>query len=144
MARTSITGYQRQYGSNGKSATPSVGLQCIQFTFDATQTAASVSKTLPNGSIPLFSQIIDTTVTGGTTPTVVVGFSGDTDAFMANSPSTAKTGLISAVTVTTGGASLGETLTSDTIIFAGDGTGTQGTGNVTVGVYYIMADDGSA
>ncbi len=145
MARTSQTGYIRQYGTTGKSGTPAVFPSIIQFTLDSTQTTASTGKTLPNGSIPLFSQIIDTGVTGGTAPTVEFGTTGTNDGFGDVVPADAKTGLISAVTVTLGGALLGEALTADTLIFAGAGdTGTPGTGDVTAAIYYIMSDDGGA
>lgn len=138
MARTSLTGYQRQYGSNGKSATPAVTLNCIQFTFDPTQTAASVSKTLPNGCIPLFAQNIDGGATGGTDPTVDIGTVGDTDGFANELDGDAPTSLV------VGGALLGIELTADTIIFAGVGASAATGGTVTAAVYYIMADDGGA
>lgn len=147
MARTTITGYQRQYGSNGKGASPSVGLQCLQFTFDAARTTAGTGQYLPKGCIPVFSQVIDTSVTGGTAPTIEIGTAGAggfNNGFATVVPATAKTGLISAATATTGGAQLGEEITRDREIFAGAGdTGTAGTGNVTCAVYYIMIDDGS-
>lgn len=133
MARTSLTGYTRQYGSNGKKATPAVGLHCIQFSFDASQTSASVSKTLPKGAIPLFAQNIDG---AGTSGTANVGTTGDPDGFFVAFAPQTKT------TLTIGGALLGVELTADTLIFAG--TATSGVGTAKVGVYYIMNDDGSA
>ena len=133
MARTSITGYQRQYGSNGKSATPAVMLACIQFSFLASQASATVSKTLPKGAIPLFVQNIDG---AGSAGTANVGTSGDPNGFANELDADAITGL------TNTGVLLGVELTADTIIFAG--IGTAGAGTIKAAVYYIMSDDGSA
>lgn len=138
MARTSITGYQRQYGSNGKSATPSVGLQCIQFSFDPTQTSASVGKTLPKGAIPLFAQNINGGATGGSTPTVDIGISGFTDGYAQELDADGVTGLINT------GQLMGTELTQDRVIQAGQGDNAATGGTVLAAIYYIMADDGGA
>lgn len=132
MARTTLVGYSREHGSNGRNSTPSVGLQCIQFSFNAAQASASVSKVLPKGCIPLFVQNIDG---AGTAGTVNVGTQADPDGFASELDADAVTGL------TNNGALIGTELTANTTIFAGVGTG--GTGTVKVGVYYIMSDDGS-
>jgi len=138
MARTSLAGYQRQYGSGGKSATPSVGLQCVQFDFDPTQASASVSKTLPAGCIPLFAQVIVGGATGGASPTVDIGISGTTDGFADEAAANAYSGLL------TTGSLMGTALTADTVIQAGVGASAATGGTVTVGIYYIMVDDGNS
>lgn len=137
MARTSTTGYIRQYGNN-KSATPAVLPAVIQFSFDPTAASASVSKVLPIGAIPLFVQNIDGGATGGTNPTVDIGILGNTNGFADELDADAKGGLVS------GGALMGVELTTDTTIQAGVGASAATGGTVTIGLYYIMADDGSA
>lgn len=138
MARTSLTGYTRQYGSNGKSATPAVFPAIIQFSFDPTAASASTGKTLPKGAIPLFVQNINGGATGGTTPTVDIGTGGDPDGFANELDADAMTGLINT------GALLGIELAVDTVIFAGVGASAATGGTVLAAVYYIMADDGKA
>ena len=138
MARTSLTGYQRQYGSNGKSGTPAVTLNCIQFTFDPTIAVAAIGKVLPNGCIPLFAQNVSGGATGGTNPTVDIGTSGDPDGLANELDADAFTGLI------TTGALLGIPLTADTPIHAGVGASAATGGTVLAAVYYIMVDDGGA
>lgn len=138
MARTSLTGYTRQYGSNAKSATPAVFLSCIQFTFDPTAASASVGKKLPGGCIPLFVQNMDGGATGGTLPTVDIGIDGLAGGFANELDADGKTGLVS------GGTLMGVLLPIDVEIFAGVGASAATGGTVFAAVYYMMADDGSA
>jgi len=138
MARTSLTGYTRQYGSNAKTATPAVFLSIIQFSFDPTAATASTGKTLPKGAIPLFVQNINGGATGGTLPTVDVGTAGDADGLANELDADGVTGFINT------GALLGVELAVDTLIFAGVGASAATGGTVFAAVYYMMADDGSA
>ena len=135
MARTSQVGYFRQYGST-KAATPSVGVQCIQFTQDSAVASADTGKVLPKGAIPIWVSNLDGGG-AGTNATIDVGVSGTAAGLADELPNDA----VSAPVVT--GSLLGTPLTVDTAIYAGTG-GTAGTGDVLVGVYYIMQDDGKA
>lgn len=134
MSKTTFKSYVRQRGS--ASATPSVGFQVMQFSFDPTQASATTSKTLPKGATPLFAQNINGGATGGTSPTVNIGTSGDPDGFATGLDADGATGLI------TGGALLGTELTTDTEIYAGVGGSAATGGSVTAAVYFIMADAG--
>jgi hypothetical protein len=137
MARTSLTGYQREYGSNGKSATPAVRLNSIQLDVDIAQVSTTgTGKTLPKGCLPLFAQNIGGN--GSAASTIDIGLSGgNADALANELPGDA----YSALVIT--GTSLGTELTVDTEITAGAGA-VAGTGTVKLAVYYVMADDGTA
>lgn len=136
MARTSHTGYMRQYGST-KSATPAVYPAMIQFTLDiSVASTTSTGKTLPIGAIPIGA--INIGGNGSGASTIDIGLSGgNVDGLAAELPGDA----ISAMLVT--GTELGTALTADTLITAGAGA-SAGTGSVILAVYYIMTDDGSA
>lgn len=137
MSRTSYTGYLRQYG-NSKGASPAVLKACIQFTFDPTQASASTGVCLPKGAIPIAAQNINGGGTGGSSPTIDIGTSGDPDGFgneMAADSTTVE--VIS-------GALIGVELTVDTEIFAGVGASASGGGSVLACVWYLMADDAKA
>lgn len=137
MSRTTVRGYTRIYGGNNKNATPSVGLQCIQFTLDPTAASADTGKVLPKGCIPQGVQNFNGGATGGTDPTVDVGTSGDTDGFANELDADGITDITSTL-----GALIGIPLTTDTAIHAGVGASAATGGSVLVGVYYIMEDDG--
>lgn len=136
MARTTITGYSRQYGSN-KGSTPAVHMSIIQFTIDISQASSTgTGKFLPKGCIPVGTE--DYSGGGSGASTVDIGLVGGTVTDLANElvafqPSNRE--------IT--GDALGVELTALTEITAGAG-GVAGTGNVLFGVYYIMLDDGSA
>lgn len=135
MARTSLTGYARQYGS-GKGATPAVHMSIIQFTLDISQASTTgTGKFMPKGAIPIGAE----NFSGNGTPvsTIDIGIAGDPDAFANELFSFIRTNR------EVDGVLLGIELTADIEITAGAGA-TSGTGNVLVGVYYMMADDGSA
>jgi len=136
MARTSLSGYQREYGDN-KGATPAVRLNCIQMDVDISQAnTVGTGKLLPNGSIPLFAQNISGD--GSAADTIDIGLSGgNVDGLGAEVPADAYSTLL----IT--GTELGTPLTARTEITAGAGA-QPGTGTVTLAVYYIMADDGGA
>lgn len=140
MARTSYTGYLRQYGGPTKrNNTPSVFLSCLQFSFDVAQASAGVGKFLPIGAIPLFIQSID----GNAAPdgaTVMIGTGADDDGFANNLIAGVPGPLIGATDVTAG-ALLNIELTASTEIFGAVDV-TAGTGISSFGIYYIMADDG--
>lgn len=137
MARSSIVGFWRQYGSSKKSATPVPFIAGLKFAFSPTQSSATVSKVLPKGAIPIGVRSFGG-ATGGTLPTVDVGTSGDSDGFANELDADTLTG------ETTTGALLGTELTADTIVFAGVGASAATGGTTTVILEYIMADDGSA
>ena len=136
MARTSTTGYRRQYGSNGKNATPAVFSSCIQLTQDPTAASADTGKVLPKGAIPIWVANLNGGATGGASPTVDIGTQADPDGLSNEIAADTVTGPI----VT--GALLGVTLTEDTPIYAGVGASAATGGSVLIGVYYIMEDDG--
>jgi len=141
MARTSYTGYLRQYGGPTKrNNTPSVFLSCLQFSFDVAQASAGTGAFLPIGAIPLFIQSIDGNAAADTA-TVDVGTAADDDGF-GNELIAGVPGTLIGATVVTAGALLNIELTASTEIFGGVG-GMAGTGVSSFGIYYIMADDGS-
>ena len=137
MARTSHTGYLRQYGSAGKSGTPSPFICAVQFSFDPTAATASTGKTLPKGAIPIYVQSYGG-ATGGTNPTVDLGTAGASNGFGNEVDADDVSALI------VGGSLNGVELTVDTLIFAGVGASAATGGTTTATVYYVMADDGSA
>lgn len=92
--------------------------------------SAATGFILPKGASVL--QIIhDGGQTGGTTPTISIGTSGTPGLFLLNSDANTAS--------TTQSASL-TALAADTELYAGDGTGTAGTGNVTAFVEYYIQD----
>jgi len=135
MARSTLRGFWRSQGT--KNSTPAVSLLCIQLTLDPTAASADTGKVLPNGAIPMGIQNLDGLATGGASPTIDVGTSGDTDGFANELAADAITDIVS-----TTGALIGVPLTTDTAIHAGVGASAAGGGSVLVGVYYIMQDDG--
>ena len=142
MARTSNTGYNRQYGSN-KGATPAVFPACIQFTFDPTQVSASVNKFLPAGGIPVGVQVITGGATGGASPTIDIGTQAASDGFGNELRADLVSDQVASI-ASGGGALIGVPLATNTEIFAGVGASAATGGSVLVGVYYIMADNGGA
>ena len=138
MARTSHTGYLRQYGGPGKAGTPAVFLSGIQFDVDPTAASAGTGKFLPRGAIPLFVQNIRGGASGGVSPTLDIGTTGDNDGFANELDADAATSLV------VGGALLGGELLVDTEIFAGVGASAATGGTCLVTVWYAMADDGAA
>lgn len=136
MARTSITGYSRQYGSD-KGATPAVFFSLIQFTLDINQVNTTLTGVfLPKGAIPVGAE--NFSANGSAASTIDVGLAGGSVQALANE----MLGQVNTNRVVTGD-SLGVELLVNTEVTAGHGI-TQGTGNVLVGVFYIMADDGKA
>lgn len=138
MARTSYTGYLRQYGSPAKSATPAVYPALIQFTFDPTQASAATGKILPVGAIPLYAVAINPGATGGVSPTVDIGTLADSDGFANELPADTGKGQLS-----TDGVLLGVPLTANTEIYAGVGASAATGGTVLAAIWYAMEDDGS-
>ena len=138
MARTSNTGYLRQYGTSGKAGTPAVFPAIIQFTFDPSAASSGTGKILPKDSIVVGVQNINGGATGGTNPTVDIGRVSQTGGFSNELDADDKTNVIHS------GLASGVVLTEDTEIFAGAGASAATGGSVLVAVYYIMADDGSA
>ena len=134
---TTLRGYYRSTGSDVD--TPSVGLQCIQFTLDPTAASADTGKVLPIGAIPMGVQNMNGGGTGGASPTIDVGSSATPDG-LANELSADNITSISSTT----GVLIGIPLTADTAIHAGVGASAAAAGSVLVGVYYIMQDDGAA
>ena len=137
MARTSHTGYLRQYGST-KAATPCVFPALMQVSFDPTAASASTGSTLPKGAIPLWVQGLGG-ATGGTNPTVDIGTAGNDDGFSNELDADAFI-----TSFSTNGALLGTELTVDTLIFAGVGASAATGGTMQAIVAYMMADDGKA
>lgn len=138
MARTSYTGYLRQYGGPTKrNGTPGVLPACIQFAIPISTTNQPVNKTLPAGAIPLFVQNVDGVGEGGTF--FDIGTAVSPEAFAIDVAADAKTTIIGA-SDTGGGFALNTLLTVDTPITAGT---TSSTNNVDVALYYMMSDDGS-
>ena len=137
MARTSYTGYVRQYGAT-KSATPAVLPAMIQFTFDPTQSFTGTGKIIPKGAIVLYAQNINGFATGGISPTIDIGLEGDPDAFGIEVVADAPSGLV------VNGIAIGQPLISDFEIFAGVGASAATGGSVLCAVHYMMPDDGSA
>lgn len=93
--------------------------------------SAATGFILPKGARVL-SITHDGGQTGGTTPTVNVGTSGTAGLFLLNSGATAASSTLSASQVV---------LTANTELYAGDGTGTAGTGDVTALVEYMIQDE---
>ena len=139
MARTSYTGYLRQYGTPGKAGCPATFPAGIQISFDPTQASASTGKALPKGAIPIWVQSYGGG-TGGTNPTVDIGTAG-ASAGLAND---IDADIAGASGLTVNGTLLGTELTVDTLIFAGVGASAATGGTTNVVVYYMMVDDGSA
>jgi len=137
MARTSHTGYMRQYGGT-KSATPATFLAVIQFDLDPTVASFNTGFILPKGSVPMFVQNMNGGATGGASPTIDVGTQADNDGLTDELAAEVRSGLVRS------GDLIGTELTVDTPIFAGVGASAATGGSVRVGVYYIMADDGKA
>ena len=133
---TTSKGYRRTKPT--AAATPAVDVLCIQITQDPTAAAAATGKVLPKGAIPLWVSNMNGLATGGSSPTVDVGISGNTDALAEELPADA----VSAPVVT--GAIVGVPLTVDTEIWAGVGASAGTGGSVLLGVYYIMQDAGRA
>jgi hypothetical protein len=133
---TTSTGYRRTKPT--KASTPGVDLLCMQFTQDPTAAAAATGKVLPKGAIPLWVSNMNGLATGGSSPTVDVGISGNTDGYADELDADGVTGPV----VT--GALLGVPLTADTEIWAGVGASAATGGSVLLGVYYIMQDTGRA
>lgn len=136
MARTSYTGYLRQYGGPSKrNNTPAVYQSLIQFSLDiSVASTTGTGKFLPVGAIPIGAQNIGGN--GTATSTIDIGVTGTVDAFANELPGDA----VSAMVVT--GTALGTPLTVSTEITAGAGA-VAGTGTVILAVHYIMQDDGS-
>lgn len=139
--RSTVRGYWRQCGNSiSNNATPGVVPHYIPVTFDgaaANTTATGVY--LPKGAIVLGAMIISNH-TGGSTPAFDVGIAGTADGYINGAVSTTTQELDFA-----GLDSLGDgvALTADTELTAGDdGTGTAGTGNITVLMKVVMQDDG--
>jgi len=138
MARTSYTGYLRQYGTAAKSGTPAVYPAILQFTFDPTAATAGTGKILPKGSIVVGSQNIDGGATGGTSPTIDIGTQAQAGGFGNEVVADVRGNVINS------GLASGQELAVDTEIFAGVGVSAATGGTVLAAVYYIMADDGKA
>ena len=136
MPRNTTNAYWREAGN--ENATPAVGLLCLQFTLDPTAASAGTGKTLPKGAIPVSVQNLNGGATGGASPTIDVGTSGDPDGFANELAADAVTDQVS-----TTGALIGTPLTANTEIYAGVGASAATGGSVLVGVYFIMEDDGT-
>jgi len=137
MARTSNTGYIRQYGST-KAATPAVMMAAVQFTFDPTQAAGTPTGAfVPKGAIPISSQSYGG-ATGGASPTVDIGMGANHSGLGNDLAADAASPFAGAQNLT------GIELAIDTEIVAGVGNSAATGGTVTASVYYIMADDGKA
>lgn len=135
MARTSYTGYLRQFGGADKrSATPAVLPAVLQFTVDVALTNNPTGVFLPSGAIPLFVQNIS--ANGSAASTTDIGAEGALTNFGSAVPNDVYGGLVSS------GAALGTELTARTEIYTN--AQTAGTGNVTFAIYYVMQDDQSA
>jgi len=139
--RSTVKGYWRQAGNSiSNNATPGVVPHYVPVTFDgaaANTTATGVY--LPKGAIVIGAMIISDH-TGGTSPAFDVGITGTADGYIDGSVSTttAQLGFSGLGSLATGVA-----LTADTEITAGDdGTGTAGSGNITVLIEVVMQDDG--
>ena len=137
MARSSLVGYWRQYGST-KKATPAVYKAVLQFTMDPTAASAGIGSFLPKGAIPVAVQNINGGATGGTSPTIDIGVSGTANGFADELAADAVSGEV------VGGALLGVELLVDTEVFTGVGASAATGGSVLAAVLYIMADDGKA
>ena len=152
--KTSFEGAVRSYGGGKKGAvTPSVGIQAVFISMDPTSDTAKDVKVgadydagptfvLPKGSIVIdFNFLV--TGTGGTTPTLDVGHSGEVDYLFSNLPS--DTAVASIVPVS-GGISTENAIsgtTADYTIQALGGTGTDATGGSVTGLLrYVTFDDG--
>ena len=138
MAKTSWTGFLRQYGTNDKSATPAVFPAAITFSFDPTAASADTGKVLPAGCVPIAVLNVVPGATGGTNPTVNIGTLADPDGFGSGVDADGYTGLNYT------GALLGVPLTVNTPIYAGVGASAATGGTVVGAVLYAMADDGGA
>ena len=138
MARTSFTGYLRQYGAGKNGGTPAVLTANLPVSFDPTAVSTGTQVYLPQGAVPIGVRSLGG-ATGGTSPTVDIGIVGDPDGLANELAADAVTG----ETVT--GALIGVPLTSPiNEIFAGVGASAATGGTTTVVVSYIMADDGKA
>lgn len=141
--RSTVKGYWRQGGNSvSNKPTPAVLPAVIRVSFDSA--AANTTLTgvwMPKGAIVL-SIAMDGGGTGGTTPAVDIGWTGDPDGIVNGTDPTAA-GVI-ALGVATAGAAFVTPLTADFEVTAGDdGTGTASTGTVVATITYYMDDDGS-
>ena len=100
--------------------------------FDPTSSSQIELFTLPAGAIPMYA-ISYGGSTGGTSPTVDIGTSGDDDG-IANELAA------DAGAVSYGGALLNAQLTADTVIYGKVGGSAATGGTTSVAVAYIMAD----
>ncbi len=135
MARTSYTGYLRQYGGTDKrSGTPGVFPTFLQFTVDISLVGEPSGVFLPLGAIPLFAQNISGN--GTAAAAIDIGRVGQVNAYASPIAADGYTGLI------TNGIEMGTELTARTEITTSESVA--GTGNVTFALYYIMQDDQGA
>lgn len=148
--RNTYTGYIRAHGSGDRAPRDQISAGVLPVVLavsvaDASQAATTlVGKALPAGAIVLGIRC-KTGVTGGTTPTINVGlnFRGtetdDPDGLALNLPVTADA---ECDFEQNPGALLGTALLEDADITCGTGTGTAGTGGVTLYITYTFEDDG--
>ena len=141
MATQTTQSVLRGMGGRKKDSgvTPAPFVLALTFSFDPTQSAATVSKTLPSGAIVL-DVITDGGATGGTSPTVDIGWSGNTDALANEQPADS---VKSAVANGTLGASGLSALSQDREVYAGVGASAATGGTVQVTILYVPEDNGT-
>jgi len=145
MAKNTFAGYLRQCGS-GKSltgATPAPLVASLTVTgIDATQASADTGAVLPKGARVL-DVLTNGKGTGGSTPTMDIGTSGNDDAFVAEGDIDG--GLKSAVAAGVAGSEVlnATALAADTAVYAGKGASAATGGTFDFTILFTMEDDGS-
>jgi hypothetical protein len=144
MARNTFRGYFRQHGFGRKGdganpgSTPAVVPSAVTFSFSPITgfgTGNSTGIVLPKGARVIETIVAGVGVTGGTSPTFNIGFSGALSELAAN-----QTTANAAARLLVADAPL----TENKEILVGLGTGTAATaGTITATVIYVMDDDGA-
>ena len=141
MAKNTFQGVLRSLGGSERGgATPAVVVHSLKCTVDPTAASAGIGKYLPSGA-RVINVIGLGGATGGTNPTIDVGWSDDADGFANELDCDAA--FTDAVQATTGGADLGVKMTAVTEIYAGVGASAATGGTTTFLVNFVVDDDGA-
>ena len=144
--RSTFTGYLRARGNSTNSSrtgpTPAVLAMTQAVTVSpVVATGTSTGQYLPEGAIVLGIEVVSGH-TGGTSPLLDIGLGADDDGLLNGAAADANLS-INAATATTPGVLFGVALTADSLITAGTGGGTPGTGTSVAYITYTVTDDGS-
>ena len=134
MGNSTFSGVVRS-GPKGDAYAGSVAL-VAEISFDPTAASASTGVTLPSGAI-ITDVVPDGGATGGASPTIDIGTSGTSDAYVAEGDADGRTSALAAGTL---GAGAGVALTADTLVYAGVGASAATGGTVTAKIMYYRQD----